>query len=246
MKIALIGYGQMGKIIHKLAEKRNHQIVAIIDPTIEDTDKFDKIAKADICIDFSTPKAVLSNFKEIVKYKKDVIIGTTGWLHNLSEIKLLLKKTNCGIIYGSNFSVGMNIFFQINRYAAKLMNKLNSYDVYGYEMHHKRKKDSPSGTAIELTKVLLENIDRKETAQFDRMNREIKPEELHFASIRSGDINGTHFVGYDSTADSIELKHKAKNRNGFALGAILAAEWQIKNHKIGYSNFKDIFEEVVK
>ena len=175
-----------------------------------------------------------------------MIMGTTGWENKFDEVKKIINNANVGFIYGSNFSVGMNLFFQINKFTAKLMNKIDDYDIFGYEIHHKKKKDSPSGTAKEITKILLDNIERKKIAQYEKLDREIAPDEIHFSSIRGGEINGTHFVSYDSEADSIELKHIAKSRKGFALGAIMAAEYQVENQIKGIINFKDIFEEIVK
>jgi len=246
LKIALIGYGQMGQIVHKIAEKRNHEIVTIIDPITKPQTSFESIIDADICIDFSIPKSVINNIKKVSKLNKSIVIGTTGWIQNLEEVKSIISDKNIGLIYGSNFSIGMNLFFQINEYSAKLMNKFAEYDVYGFEMHHKRKKDSPSGTAKELVNILLNNIDRKKIEQYNKIDREITPEELHFASIRAGEINGKHTISYDSIADSIELKHSAKSREGFAMGAIIAAEYQVKNKLIGYHNFKKIFREIIR
>ncbi|MBT4333854.1 MAG: 4-hydroxy-tetrahydrodipicolinate reductase, partial [Candidatus Cloacimonetes bacterium] len=148
-----------------------------------------------------------------------------------------------GFIYGSNFSVGMNLFFSIIESAAKLMNKAEDYDLFGLEMHHNKKKDSPSGTAKVLSEIILQNIDRKTKVQYDKLDRKIEQDELHFTSVRSGNIPGTHSISFDSEADTIELKHTARNRNGLALGAIKAAKWI--NNKTGFYNFTDNLNKII-
>ena len=244
IKISIVGYGQMGKLIEELAPLNNCEIVSIIDPLIGTEINEETVSKADVCLEFTTPESVFSNIQKIVQTGKNLVVGTTGWLDKLDEVKELVNKNNIGIVYGSNFSLGMNLFFSIVDTTTKLMNHVNDYDVFGLEMHHNKKKDSPSGTAEILSDIVLKNYENKKIAQFDRVNRKIKDNEFHFASIRAGNIPGTHMIGFDSNADSIELKHTARNRKGFALGALKAACW-IKDKK-GIYNFRENFPEIIK
>ncbi|MDY6916068.1 MAG: 4-hydroxy-tetrahydrodipicolinate reductase [Candidatus Cloacimonadota bacterium] len=243
LKIALIGFGRMGQLLEKMAPQNNCEVIAKIDPQLGNEISAKKLYDAEVCLEFSTPKAAYVNLKKLIKLKKNIIVGTTGWQDHFPELEKMVQQNKIGLVFGSNFSVGMNMFFQINQAIAKLMNNLENYDVLGYEMHHNRKQDSPSGTAIKLGNILLENIDRKKKLQLDRLQRKIEPGELHFSSMRGGDIPGTHSIIYDSVADSIELKHCARNREGFALGALKAAKW-IKN-KQGCYDFSDIFLQVL-
>jgi len=243
LKIALIGYGQMGKLIEQLAVQNDCDIVAIIDPLLNNEITAGTIADADVCIEFSTPSTAFSNVKKLIELDKNVVTGTTGWFDKLEEIKTMVEEAGTGFVYGSNFSVGMNLFFSIIESTAKLMNKAEDYDLHGLEIHHKKKKDSPSGTAKVLSDIILKNVDRKTKYNFDRLERKIEKDELHFASIRSGDVPGMHSISFDSEADTIELKHTARNRNGLALGAIKAAKW-IHNKK-GFYNFTDKLNEII-
>ena len=243
MKIAIIGYGQMGKLLESLAAANDIEVVAIIDPKLNNEISAETISEADVCIDFTLPSTAVDNAEKIAKLGKNLVIGTTGWLSELPKIREIATENKVGIIYGSNFSVGMNTFFHIVENAAKLANSLDKYDLFGYELHHNKKQDSPSGTAKTLTDIVLKNINRKEQAQFDKLDRKIQENEFHFASIRSGNIPGTHVIGFDSTADTIELKHTARNREGFAIGALKAANWI--NNKQGIYDFKNIFFEML-
>ena len=233
MNIAIIGYGKMGHEIEKAAKARGINVVSIIDPNAADaTHKSideNSLKNADVCIDFTNPDAAVGNIKKISKFRKNIVVGTTGWQGNIGEVKKIVKSRRIGFIYASNFSIGVNIFFRIVENAAKIMNSIDDYDVFGYELHHRKKLDSPSGTAKSIEKILVGNIKRKK--------------EVHFASVRAGSIPGTHAVGFDSSADTIELKHTARNREGFALGAIMAAEW-IKNKK-GFYNIDDMMKELI-
>ena len=243
LKIALIGYGQMGKLIEQLAQNSDCEIVAIIDPLLGNEITAETVANADVCIEFSTPDAAFENINKLIELGKNVVTGTTGWYNKLDMIKLMVENKGTGFIYGSNFSVGMNLFFSIIESTAKLMNQAEDYDLYGLEMHHNKKKDSPSGTAKVLTKIILKNIDRKTKSQYEKLDRKIESNEFHFASIRSGNIPGMHSISFDSEADTIELKHTARNRNGLALGAIKAAKWI--NNKAGFYNFTDELNEII-
>ena len=246
MNIAIIGYGNMGREIERISAAKGITVVSRIDKQQKDAD-FSEINKqslknADVCIDFTSPDSVVNNVKKIAELKKDMVIGTTGWYSNLEQVEKIVKSNGIGLVYGPNFSIGVNLFFKMVENASKLVNQFDDYDIFGYELHHNRKMDSPSGTAKALGKILLDNIKRKKTLAYDRIDRKIKQEELHFASIRSGSIPGTHVIGFDSSADTIELKHTARNREGFALGAVMAAKWI--NGKKGIYSFEKIFEKL--
>lgn len=246
LRIALSGYGKMGHIIEDTAKELEIEIVSIIDPNVdglpsEITER--SLNGAHICIDFTHPEAVLDNCRRSASCHVNIVIGTTGWDGHYKEISLLPQKYGIGILYGSNFSLGMNAFYKIVEKTAMLMSKLPEYDVYGYELHHNQKKDSPSGTAKELSQILVDQIERKKSVQFEKINRKIESDELHFASIRAGNIPGTHTIGFDSSADTIELTHRVRNRTGFALGALKGALWL--NKKQGLFCFKEVFEEIL-
>ncbi len=244
MNIAIIGYGKMGHEIEKIAKANGINVVSIVDPNDSSANhreiNEESMKNVDVCIDFTNPSAVVSNIEKISKFNKNVVVGTTGWYDNINEIKYIVKKNNIGFIYASNFSIGVNIFLKIIKNAAKIINKIEDYDIYGYELHHNKKIDSPSGTAKTIGDILIKQIDRKDKLLFEKIDRKIEPNELHFASVRAGSIPGTHVVGFDSSADTIELKHEARNREGFAIGAIMAAQWI--NGKKGFYNINDILK----
>lgn len=250
MRIALIGYGKMGKEVERVARTRGIEITAIIDPKAEQKKgqyreiTAEALSNADVAIDFTTPPAAIGNIRKVTELGKNMVVATTGWYGKLDEAKHIVQSTGTGLIYSSNFSVGVNVYFRIIEEAAKLFNKVDAYDVYGYEAHHNQKLDSPSGTAKTAADILLKNIERKKKAVYDKLDRKIEPDELHFASIRAGSIPGTHVVGFDSEADTIELKHVARNRSGFAAGALMAAEW-IKG-KRGFYTMNDFMQDYFK
>jgi len=247
MNIAIIGYGKMGHEIEKIARDKGMTIKAIIDPMDEDAThkeiNEESLQDVDVCIDFTHPDAVVNNIKKIVEFKKNIVVGTTGWYDNLDEIKKLVEDVNVGLIWSGNFSIGVNIFFSMVKNAAKIMNKFEDYDVFAHEIHHNQKADSPSGTAVMLGNILVDNLDRKDKMVTEELKRKIEPNELHVSSTRAGKIPGTHIVGFDSAADTIELKHIARNRSGFAIGTVLAAEWI--NGKKGFYNIDDLMKDVI-
>ena len=248
MNIAIIGYGKMGHEIEKAAIANRINVTAIIDPhekgaTHKVIDQ-NSLKDADVCIDFTSPNSVLGNIRQIAKLKKNIVVGTTGWDSSLENVRRIVKENKIGLISSSNFSIGVNIFFRLIGDAARMFDKIEDYDVYGYEIHHKGKADSPSGTAKTIGSILIKNIKRKSKLLFDRLSRKIGSDELHFASIRAGSIPGTHVVGFDSNADTIELKHTARNREGFAQGAIMAAKWI--NGKKGFYTFDDMMKNVLR
>ncbi len=230
----------MGREVEKaVKEGKKHEIVSISFEKIEDGLDAKGIKKADVAIDFTAPDIILSNISAISKIGTNLVIGTTGWYERLEEVKKIVAKYKTGIIYGSNFSIGANVFFQIVRQASERFAPFPEYDVYGIETHHIGKKDSPSGTAKTLGGIILANSKTKKVLQNERLNRQIRPEELHFSSVRGGVNPGRHEIVFDSAADEIRLIHQAKGRQGFAQGAIMAAEY-IKGKK-GLYNFEELF-----
>lgn len=244
MKIALLGYGKMGRIIEQFALDRGHEIVLKIDENNIDERTVDNLQQADVAIDFSTPGSVLSNIKTCFDAGLPLVVGTTGWYDKIDEIKEECETSNNALLYASNFSVGVNIFFFVNEVLAKIMNRYPQYDVLVEEIHHTQKLDSPSGTAITIAEGILEGLDRKGTwvneLVGDGQDVIPKPEQLLIESHRIEDVPGTHTVVYSSEVDDIEFKHKAHGRAGFALGAVLAAEW-LQNRK-GFYSVKDMFD----
>lgn len=246
MRIALIGYGRMGRLIKAIAEERGH-FVRTIDPQAEGAD-FAEIDGAaldgiDVCIDFSHPGCALANIDRISAFGRSLVMGTTGWYGKLEEVRQMIAARGSGFLYASNFSIGVNAFTRIVRRAAALFNRIDAYDVGGIEYHHRKKADSPSGTAQSLGQALLAEIERKSKLVYDIIDRPIAPEELHFASVRCGAIPGTHEIVFDSEADTISLRHTARNRQGFAYGAVLAAEWL--HGKRGFFTIDDLMADLL-
>jgi len=237
MKIALIGYGKMGHTIEKVANERRHTIISIID--IDNQEDFDspQFLSADVAIEFSQPQSAFENYLKCFERNIPVVAGTTGWLDRWDEIKNLCMKKNHTFFYASNYSIGVNIFFALNKYLAKMMNNFPSYDVRVEEIHHIHKLDSPSGTAITLAGHILENIDRKK--QWKEGSEETN-EDLLIHSKREGEVPGVHEIIYESDADAIRIQHDAKSRKGFALGAVLAAEF-VKGKK-GFLSMNDMLD----
>ena len=236
MKIALIGYGKMGKTIEQIALQRGHQIVSIID--INNTADFESEAfrSADVAIEFTTPATALGNYMRCFAANVPVVSGTTGWLQHLDEVKAKCEQEGKTFFYASNFSVGVNIFFALNRYLAKIMNGFPAYDVRMTEVHHIHKLDAPSGTAITLAEGILDNVERKERWTLETAEQ---PTDLPIHAIREGEVPGIHEIIYESEADTISIKHDAKSRAGFALGAVIAAEFTAG--KKGFLGMNDLF-----
>lgn len=230
MNIALLGYGKMGKIIERIAVERGHSIVYIK----QREQATGSLNQADVAIDFSVPAVAVTNIKEALEAGVPVVCGTTGWLEHYSEITAFCKAKDSAFLYGSNFSLGVNIFFELNDYLAKMMKNFEQYGVSMQEIHHTQKLDAPSGTAITLAEGILAN------SNYDSWTLDPQPtnKQIHIDAVREDQVPGTHTVRYDSTIDQIEIKHTAHNREGFALGAVIAAEW-IKDKK-GIFSMKDI------
>lgn len=235
MKLALIGYGKMGKAIHEIATQRGHEAVLIIDADNLHDLTPENIRKADVAIEFTSPHTAFKNVTFCLQQSVPVVCGSTGWLDKLDEAKAIAEAARTGLIVASNFSVGVNIFFEVNKRLAQLMAGQDSYDVSLKEIHHTAKKDAPSGTAISLAEQVLEAVPRKEKWVNEESNNAT---DLHIISERIDPAPGTHFVKYSSAVDDIEIIHTAHNRTGFALGAVLAAEF-LKD-KTGFFGMKEV------
>lgn len=237
MNIALIGYGKMGHEIEKIALQRGHNIVSIID--MNNLEEFNSPAfkSADVAIEFSTPDSAIQNYRKCFEVGVAVVAGTTGWLEHLDEVKRACAEQGKTFFYASNYSLGVNIFFALNKYLAKIMNNYPSYEVKMEEVHHIHKLDAPSGTAITLAEDLIKEVDRKERWSLEV---EEKQTDLPIHCIREGEVPGIHEIIYESEADIISIKHDAKSRVGFALGAVLAAEFT--NGKKGFLGMGDMLK----
>lgn len=236
MKLALIGYGKMGKEIESIALERGHSIIFKGNSENKNFSASD-LKDCDVAIEFTNPDSVIKNIEKCFLGNIPVVIGTTGWYHHFSEIKSLCKKGNHSMLYATNFSIGVNIFFEINRRLAKLMDVQKNYEVMVEEIHHTQKLDAPSGTGITIAEDIVKNISRKDKWVGGESNNET---DLNIFSQRIDNIPGTHIVKYSSSIDDIEIKHIAHNRKGFALGAVLAAEW-LKDKK-GIFTMNDVLQ----
>lgn len=236
LNIALIGYGKMGKAIEQIALQRGHHISLIIDNESEWEAASAKLQNCDVAIEFSTPESAAENIDRCFDAKTPVVSGTTGWLHELPAITQLCHKKNSCLFYASNFSIGVNFFFELNRKLAGLLANMNGYKARIIETHHTEKLDAPSGTAISLANDIIDA--RSSLTKWADASQELPDDALPIKSFRIENITGTHVVCYDSIIDSIEIKHTAHNRSGFAEGALLAAEW-VKN-KQGVFNMRDL------
>ena len=237
MKIALIGYGKMGKEIEKLALSRGHEIVCIIDIHNQEDFESEAFHSADVAIEFTNPMVAYGNYIKAFNAGVKLVSGSTGWMEEHGdEIKEMCTKGGKTLFWASNFSLGVVIFSALNKYLAKVMNQFPEYDVTMSETHHIHKLDAPSGTAITLAEGILENIDRKDKWVKDEAH---DTKELPIESIREGEVVGLHTIQYESAADTISITHDAKNRDGFVMGALLAAEFTAKNE--GYLGMNDLF-----
>jgi 4-hydroxy-tetrahydrodipicolinate reductase len=240
-KIALIGFGKMGQKINRLCGESDD--FEVVSRSYEEGNRsldLSGIKGADVAIDFTNADVVLGNIKEVAKLGKNMVVGTTGWEQDREKAKKIIKRYKTGLVYAPNFSIGVNIFLKVVADSAKLFSKYPDYDVYETEVHHKDKKDSPSGTALKVADAVMQNFPRKTSIQTEALDRKIKPNELHISSVRGGTNSGFHQVVFDSPADAVTLSHQAHNRSGFARGALLGAKL-IKNKKGFY-----LFEELLK
>lgn len=237
MKIALIGYGKMGQTIERIAIERGHEIVSIID--INNTNDFesDAFKSADVAIEFTAPHVAVANIRAAFKAGVPVVCGTTGWSEHMPSIKNEIVANDATLFWASNYSIGVNIFAAVNKYLAKIMNNFPAYNVEMTEVHHTQKLDAPSGTAITLAEGILENIERKSAW---KLEKEETDTDIAIKAIREGQVPGIHTIRYASEVDSIEITHDAKSRHGFALGAVVAAEFTAG--KKGFLGMNDMFD----
>lgn len=256
MNIALVGFGKMGQTIARLAQS-HHTIKLVIDPdhsgkigsqlpagtrfskTMTDADWSD----IDVAIEFSHPSVALENIKALCELRVNTVVGTTGWHERIDQVKSWVKESGIGLLWSSNFSIGVQLFWKTVEQTAQLFNKFDEFDVYGHEFHHREKADAPSGTARTTADILVKTIDRKTEWVEDRVEGKIEPHQLHFSSTRGGFVPGTHSVYFDSPTDTIEITHTARSREGFASGALRSADW-IQNKK-GFFSIENYLEELL-
>jgi len=255
MKIALVGYGKMGHIIEEIALSRGHQVVCAIDINNQEDFESEAFKTADAVIEFTTPKTCLGNVAKCLAAGRPVVVGSTGWYDHLPQVKADVEKANGSLFWASNFSIGVNVFVAMQKYVAKIMNNYPQYDVTLEETHHIHKLDSPSGTAITIADAITDNLDRKQTwketaaiwqhedksvdvarnAEVGTQFQSHNADELEVVAFRRGEVPGIHTVVYDSEVDTITMTHSAKSRRGFALGAVVAAEWMADGKKGVYT-----------
>lgn len=237
MKIALLGYGKMGQEIEKLAIKRGHEVVLILNSLEDWETDGEQLPAVEVAIDFSTPISIVENIYHCFDANVPIVVGTTGWLDDLDKVRHDCLERKQSLFFSPNYSIGVNLFFDLNRYLANLMSKWENYTISIEETHHIHKQDAPSGTAIVLANDIIRRSERKE-----KWVKEVveNPEELGIKSYRTDNVPGTHVVRYESEDDSIEIIHTAKSRRGFAMGAILAAEW-IAGRK-GFFDMKNLLD----
>jgi len=235
MNIAMVGYGKMGHIIEGIALSRTHTVTTTIDNFAKDATarvsnpqelvEAVKKSSAQVIIEFTHPTAVMDNIKTLLPLGIPIVVGTTGWMNNIDEVRSLAKSCGGTLFYAANYSIGVNMFYRMVEEAARLMANYDEYDVALWEAHHRQKADSPSGTALDLAKVVMRANPSKTNIVIDAFHEKPKVHELHVSSTRIGSVPGTHTIFFDSPADTIELTHTARNREGFAMGALRAAEW---------------------
>ncbi|GMO56393.1 MAG: 4-hydroxy-tetrahydrodipicolinate reductase [Termitinemataceae bacterium] len=242
MNILIVGYGKMGKMIESICGDHDCRIVAVLDPHYEENksisgapvfrsfEDFDAVREtlplfADAAVEFTAAKTATVNILALAKRNIPVVVGTTGWYDKLDDISAAVEACGSSLLWSSNFSLGVNLFYKIAEFAAQLADKFPEYDVGGYEVHHNKKIDSPSGTAKTLCEKVLAKMTSKKVAAYDKLDRKPLPDELHYASLRLGNVPGTHTLSFDSSADTIEITHTSRNREGLAGGALTAAKW---------------------
>jgi len=265
MKVILAGYGKMGRLLEIKLREKGHDVLAAVDPLLAGSNlnasstvfypslkdasngKPGKSLKdADVAIEFSLPGVAPENLLFLINEKIPVVTGTTGWYGKLPEISKAVDSAGSSLLWSSNFSLGVNLFYRIACYAAHLADPFKEYDVAGFETHHNNKADSPSGTAKTLVDLVLSQMTRKKKAVYQTLERKLEEDELHFASLRVGSVPGTHSLLFDSNADTIEITHTARNREGFATGAVLAAEWLTAEKRTGIFTMDDVLNNVLK
>ena len=244
-KIALVGLGKMGRAVRQAMLDRGVAPVASIDPTIDGCSggiSRETLNEAEVCIEFTQPDAVRENVRRIAAFGCNVVIGTTGWEKHRKEMEQIVSDAGIGLLWASNLSLGVHIFSRLATEAAKLLNAYSQYDVALQEVHHRGKKDAPSGTALVVAERMLKSLTRKTTLVPHAPDGLPAPEALYISSMRVGGVIGTHTILIDGTADGIELTHRARNRDGFAEGALLAASWIVG--KTGFYSIEDMFDDI--
>jgi 4-hydroxy-tetrahydrodipicolinate reductase len=269
MNLALIGYGKMGKLIESMAPEQGHRVGAVVDPFYGEktsvggavlyrsvaemaAEMAAKMAEGaegvDLALEFTRPDAVLDNIRALATRRIPVVVGSTGWQDRLGEAEEAVKAAGSSLLWAPNFSLGVNLFYRIAAFAAALMDSFPDYDAAGYEIHHNKKADSPSGTARALAELVIKNMGRKTRAVYETLDRPPGPEELHYGSLRLGAVPGQHTLIFDSAADSIEITHSARNREGLVRGALLAARWLVPREgppRQGVFTFDDVLAGII-
>jgi 4-hydroxy-tetrahydrodipicolinate reductase len=251
MNVAIIGYGKMGKMVEKIIREQGHSIAVIVDPFAADAPVSKSIAEADfssvdVAIEFTQPDTAAANIIALAQKGIPTVTGTTAWHDRMDEVGKTVEKANNALLWASNFSIGVNMFYRIAWYAAELANNFSEYDVGGFESHHNKKMDSPSGTAKVLAEGVLSKLDRKNKIVWETIERKPEADELHFPSLRIGSVPGTHSLFFDSAADTIEITHTARSREGFASGAVQAAKWLIAQKRQGIFTIDDMMCDLFK
>jgi len=258
MKVILFGYGKMGRLLAETLREKGHEVLGAIDPyysggapglpLYKSKDDFFKgpgYKGADMALEFTRPAEAVGNLKYLAKEKVPVVVGTTGWYESLPEISETVAANGSSLLWASNFSLGVNLFYRIAEHTAKLIDPFAEYDAAGLETHHNRKLDSPSGTAQIIAERVLAQMTRKKRAVYDKLDRAPEADELHFASVRVGYIFGAHILLFDSPADTIEITHNAKNRDGLVSGAVFAAEWLHAKKRTGVFTIDDALADIL-
>jgi len=251
MNIALIGYGKMGKMIEQIAHSMGHNIGVIVDPFVTETGKviYKSISETgfnsiDAAIEFTRPDTAVDNILTLAEMKIPVVVGTTAWQKSMDKVAKAVNESGSSMLWASNFSIGVNMFYRIAWYAAELADNFPEYDAGGFESHHNKKMDSPSGTAKTLAEGVISRIKRKNKIVWETLDRKPEADELHFSSLRIGSIPGTHSLFFDSAADTIEITHTARSREGFASGALQAAKWLTGQKRQGIFTIDDMMKDI--
>ena len=255
MNIAIIGYGKMGKMIEQIVRAQGHVVSAIVDPFVTDAPSGVPVSKSiaeagfasvDAAIEFTQPATAVENIIALAQRKIPTVTGTTGWYERMDEVIRTVEAADSSLLWASNFSIGVNMFYRIAWYAAELVNNFPEYDIGGFETHHNKKLDSPSGTAKTLAEGVLSKITRKKKIIWETLNRKPEADEINFPSLRVGSVPGQHSLFFDSSADTIEITHTARSREGFASGAVRAAQWLASEKRRGVFTIDEMLKDIFK
>ena len=242
MKIGFVGLGEFGRAVQKIAHDRGHETAAEISRGQKIS--AENLKNCEIIFEATNPQNVISNVEKFCELKKNFVIATTGWYEKMDEIKKKVERAKVAAMWSGNFSVGVNLFFEIVKKAAQLFDAAPEFDIWAHEIHHKKKVDSPSGTAKILEKILLENLSRKKKIVEEKLDRKIADDEIHFSSTRGGFANFSHTICFDSAADFVKIEHAARNRDGYSLGAVRAMEW-LNLQKPGFYKMEDFLKNIL-